>query len=142
MIRVVLDTNVLVPGFTGRGSTATRLIDLWRNGAYVMVLSDHILQELARAFTDRYYAQRVPRSEAVAIVALLSERAIVANLTTDVHGVASHPEDDLVLATALNGNASVLCTRDKQLLKLGQHEGIEIIPPGALLARLDPQRNS
>ncbi len=139
MIRVLLDTNVLAPGFVGQGSTSVRLIDLWREGAYDLVVSDHLLQELARTFTDRYYAQRVPRADAEAILVLLGARAIVATLTTEVKGVASHPEDDIVLATALSGNASVICTRDKQLLKLGQHQGVEIILPGALLARLESQ---
>lgn len=142
MIRVVLDANVLAPGFVGQGSTSTRLIDLWRKGVYDLVVSDHLLQELARTFTDRYYAQRVPRAEAEAVLLLLGANAIVAALTAEVQGVASHPEDDLILATALSGNASLICTRDKQLLKLGQYQGVEILTPGGLLTLLSPERQS
>jgi putative PIN family toxin of toxin-antitoxin system len=139
VIRVLLDTNVLAPGFVGQGSASTRLIDLWRDGAYDLVVSDHLLQELARTFTDRYYARRVPRADTEAILLLLGARAIVATLTADVQGVASHPEDDLVLTTAISGNASMICTRDKQLLKLGRYQNVEIVLPGALLALLSPE---
>jgi predicted nucleic acid-binding protein len=38
--------------------------------------------------------------------------------TVDDHGVATHPEDDAVLATALSGQSTALCAQDKQLLKL------------------------
>ena len=57
-------------------------------------------------------------------------------LSVEVQGVATHPEDDLVLATAFSGEASVLCTRDKQLLKLRAFQGIEILSPGEFLGRL------
>lgn len=134
----MLDTNVLAPGFVGHGSTSAQLIDFWRQGVYDLVVSDHLLQELARTFTDRYYARRVPRADAEAILMLLGEEAFVASLTAEVHGVATHPEDDVILATALSGKASMICTRDKQLLKLGQYQGVEILTPGALLALLTP----
>ena len=136
MTRVLLDTNVLAPGFVGHGSTSVRLIDLWREGVYDLVVSDHLLQELARTFTDRYYAERVPRADVEAILLLLGAQAVVVAITAEVHGVASHPEDDLILATANSGNASVICTRDKQLLKLGQYQDVALLPPGALLALL------
>ena len=107
MRRITLDANVLAPGFTSHGSASSRLIDLWRSGAFALVLSEHVLQELARTLTDPYFASRLPREEATAILTLLSANAIVTELTVEVRGVATHPEDDAVLATTLSGQASV-----------------------------------
>src|SRR5215207_7765462 len=76
----------------------------------------NILSELARTLADSYFATRLSLEEAAAILTLLSANAIVTELTVEVRGVATHPEDDAVLATTLSGQASVLCTRDKQLL--------------------------
>ncbi|MCA9863806.1 MAG: hypothetical protein KC432_12325 [Thermomicrobiales bacterium] len=45
----------------------------------------------------------------------------------------------MILATALSGNASMICTRDKQLLKLGRYRSVEILTLGALLALLSPE---
>lgn len=136
MIRATLDTNVLAPGIAGAGSASNRLVRLWRSGAYTLVVSSHILQELERALADPYFAARVARSDVDEAIRQLKTYAIVVDLTVEVHGIATHPEDDKVLATALSGNASVLCTRGKQLLKLRTYEGIDILSPGELLERL------
>ena len=136
MRRITLDANVLAPGFTSHGSASSRLIDLWRSGAFALVLSEHVLQELARTLTDPYFASRLPYEEATAILTLLSAKATLTELTIEVSGVATHPEDDLVLSTALSGQATILCTRDKQLLKLGSYQGVAILSPGELVARL------
>ena len=136
MRRITLDANVLAPGFTSHGSASSRLIDRWRSGAFALVLSEHVLQELARTLTDPYFASRLPHEEATAILTALSTNATVTELTIDVHGVATHPEDDLVLSTALSGQATILCTRDKQLLRLRSYRTVAILSPGELMARL------
>lgn len=136
MIRVTLDTNVLGPGLIGETGAAARLTRLWSDGAFVLVVSDHILAELERSYTDPYFAARVPSERAAALVNVVRNNATVVELSAEVQGVATHPEDDLVLATAISGEASVLCTRDKQLLKLRAFEGIEILSPGEFLGRI------
>ena len=135
--RITLDANVLAPGFTSQSSASARLIDLWRSGAFELILSDHVLQELARTLADPYFATRLPRDDAAAILMLLSTTATVTELTVEVSGVATHPEDDAVLATALSGQATILCTRDKQLLKLRSYQSVIILSPGELLARFE-----
>ncbi len=51
----------------------------------------------------------------------------------DVQGAASHPEDDLVLATALSANVDVLVTGDKQLLVRDGYKNLRIMTPRAFL---------
>lgn len=136
MRRITLDANALAPGFTSQGSASARLINQWRAGDYELVLSVHVLRELARTLTDSYFARRLPADEATAILTLLSSNATVTELTVDVRGIATHPEDDLVLSTALSGQATILCTRDKQLLKLRSYQTVAIFSPGELVARI------
>jgi len=59
------------------------------------------LQELAQALADPYFATRFPRDDAAAILMLLSTAATVTEITVEVSGVVTHPEDDAVLGTAL-----------------------------------------
>ncbi|MGH2616701.1 MAG: putative toxin-antitoxin system toxin component, PIN family [Thermomicrobiales bacterium] len=139
MRRITLDANVLAPGFTGKSSASVRLIDLWRTGTFELVLSEHLLGELARTLTDTYFATRLPPGEATAILRLLTTKATITELTVVVEAVATHPEDDAVLATALSGRATILCTRDKQLLKLRAVQTVDILSPGELLARLEDE---
>jgi putative PIN family toxin of toxin-antitoxin system len=129
--RITLDVNVLAPGFTSQGSASARLLDLWRADAFTLILTDHILAELTRTFADPYFAVRLPGEVAAAIISLLGEAKV--EQTIAVHGVATHPEDDL-LASALSGEATILCTRDKQLLRLRQTRSVSILSPGELLA--------
>jgi uncharacterized protein len=137
--RITLDANVLAPGFTSQASASSQLIDLWRAGAFELIVSEHVLQELARTLADPYFAARLPREDAVAILTLLNTNATVTELSARVRGVATHPEDDAVLATALSGQATILCTRDKQLLRLRSYQHMAILSPGELLARFEAE---
>jgi len=135
--RVVLDTNVLAPGFTSVGSASSRLVDRWQMGAYELVAAEHILAKLGGAFLDPYYRTRVSPGQAERTLKLLREKSIVTELTIPVVGVATQPKDDLGLSTALSGQATILCTRDRQLLKLRAYQSVVILSPGELMARLE-----
>ncbi len=73
-----------------------------------------------------------------AALALLRAKAHVVPLTVSVAGVATHLEDDLVLATVLSGAAGYLGTRDKQLLKLDGFRKVRIVHPADLINLLQP----
>jgi putative PIN family toxin of toxin-antitoxin system len=133
MTRIVLDANVLAPGFTSRAGASARLLDLWRTGLCELVVSDHLLAELERAFTDPYYARRLTSEQAKQILSLLRTDALITPITTEVKGIATQPKDDLVLATGQSAQASYLGTRDRQLLKLGSYRGLQILHPADLL---------
>lgn len=137
MIVAVLDTNVLAPGFVGTTSVSVQLVNLWRSGGYELVVSEHLLDELSRAYADSYYRSRVSADQAARILALLRTDAHLTSLSVAVTGVATQSKDDLVLATALSAGAAYLATHDRQLLKLETYRGLQIVPPGRLLALLE-----
>jgi len=139
MTIVVLDANVLAPGFVGTTSVSVRLINLWQSGGYELVISDHLLGELSRTYTNSYFRARVTAEQAERILILLRTDARITPLTVSVTGVATQPTDDLVLATGLSGGATYLATRDRQLLKLEKYRGLQIVPPGRLLALLESE---
>ncbi|MDQ3695634.1 MAG: PIN domain-containing protein [Chloroflexota bacterium] len=139
-MRAVLDANVLAPGFLGATSTSARLIDLWRRRVYDLVVSEHLLAELARTYTDAYFRRRITLERSRRVDRFLRRRALLTELTVTVQGVATQPKDDLVLSTGLSAGATYLATRDRQLLKLGAYEGLHIVPPGQLLALLEQEK--
>ena len=53
-----------------------------------------------------------------------------------VHGIATTPEDDLILATAVSGNATHLVTGDRQLQNVGEYRGIKVLRAREFLSRL------
>jgi putative PIN family toxin of toxin-antitoxin system len=44
-------------------------------------------------------------------------------------GVVRDPDDDVILACAIKGQADGVITRDKDLLSLGSYQGIAIVTP-------------
>ena len=81
MIVAVLDTNVLASGFVGEDkpeSSPGELIRRWRTGSFILVVSEHILTELASTFTDPYFTRRL---SAPAIAYALAHCALTPSLS-------------------------------------------------------------
>jgi len=56
-----------------------------------------------------------------------------------VSGIATHPEDDLVLATALSAGADYLVTGDRRFrTRVPHYQGITLISPAEFLAIIQP----
>ncbi len=139
MSKVVLDTNVLASGFVSRASTPGQLLYLWTHGVFELVLSEPMLTELARTLGKPYFQKHLTAEQVAADIALLRHEAHITPITTAVHGVATHPEDDMVLATAVSGKADYLVTGDKKLQDVGNYHGVTILPPIAFLDVLTQQ---
>src|SRR5437588_10569904 len=138
MIRATLDTNVLVAGIITSPQTVNgQVIQAWRENKYSLVLSEAILTELSRTFSQPYFSARLTAAQIEAILNLIRSEATVVPLLIPVAGVATHPEDDLILATALSGKAHYLVTRDEKLqAKVKQYKGVVIVSPPVFLQRL------
>lgn len=133
MTAAVLDTNALVSGFTHREGPSGRLLRLWILDGFDLIISDVIFEETARTFQKPYFQARLGLKRIAADLALLQSRAIVVPITVSVQGVAAHPEDDLILATAVSAGAEYLVTGDAKLQALRAYEAVTILSPRAFL---------
>ena len=73
---------------------------------------------------------------------LLANEAVHMALTITVHGIATHPEDDLILSTAVSAQADYLVTGDRDLQALGSFRGVTIVSPRQFLAILQAPARS
>ena len=140
MIVAVLDTSVLASGFIGEDkpdSTPGELVRRRRARSFTLVLSEHILAELSDTFTDPYFTRRLSPSAIADVLDSLRIDAVIQPITVDVAGVASHAEDDLVVATALSAGAPYLVTGDRRLLERGTHRDTHLLSPREFLVRLE-----
>ncbi len=136
MSSAVLDTNVLASGFVGRyrlESTPGAIIRAWRSGAFQLIVSEILLIELRRTLAQPYFRQRLTDPEIADAFGLLQQEATRVSLTVTVVGVASHPEDDLVLATAASAQSDYLVTGDKRLQEVSVYQGVRLLSPRAFL---------
>jgi uncharacterized protein len=138
MIRATLDTNVLVAGIVTSLQTVNgQVIQAWRENKYSLVLSEAILTELSRTLSEPYFSARLTAAQIEGTLNLFHSEATIVPLLVPVAGVATHPEDDLILATALSGRAHYLVTRDEKLQeKVQEYNGVVIVSPPAFLQRL------
>jgi uncharacterized protein len=140
VIVAVLDTNVLASGVAGiarEESTPGEVLRRWRAKAFTLVASEPILTELERTLTNPYFRTRLSPIDIEVALAELRTRARIQPVTVYVAGIAAHPEDDLVLATALSGGAIYLVTGDKPLVERGAYRGTRIVSPRSFLEVLD-----
>jgi uncharacterized protein len=143
VIRAVLDANVLASGLVGLLKADSVPGEIFRRtltNALVNVTSEAILREVERAISKDYFRRALIDTDLQSILAALRRRSVVVPITFTVSGVASHPEDDLVLATAVSGDADYLATGDKQLLTLGTLRSIRIVSPRRFLEILDDEK--
>ena len=138
MIRATLDTNVLAPGIiTSPHTVHGQVLQAWRDNKYSLVLSEVILTELSRTLSQPYFSARLTAAQIEATLNLFRSEAIIVASIVTIAGVATHPEDDLILATALSGRAHYLVTRDEKLQeKVQEYKGVSIISPLVFLQRL------
>lgn len=136
----VLDTNVIASGilwFDARPSSPALVLHAWLAGRFAVATSAPLLAEAQRTLDAPYFEARIARSTAAEWMDAIRVLAHDTAITIDVAGVATHPEDDLVLATAASARADYLVTGDRQLLRLGSFEGVSILSPADFLIVLD-----
>jgi putative PIN family toxin of toxin-antitoxin system len=136
MSRVVLDTNMLASGAISATGTLSRIIDAWRGGTFSVIVSTPILEELERTFQKPYFRRYLTDKQSSRFMMLLHRRATVSPIIVSVHGIATHPEDDLILATAVSVKADYLVTGDTKLQHLGTYHGVSILSPRGFLETL------
>src|SRR5215210_7029598 len=120
MITAVLDANVIISATVSALGIPFLVLQAARTGRFRWITSPPIIAEVIRALqrprVQRRYA--LTADDVRAVSDLLAKRAVTTPLTVQVRGVATHPEDDEILATASSAQADCLVTGDRQLLAL------------------------
>ena len=131
--RVVIDTNVFVSGVLSAGSAPARCVEAVVSTAQLVGFQatlHELIQRLLAPKFDRYVAR--PRREE--LLARLAPHVEIVEIVQQVRACRD-PKDDQFLEAAVNGQADVIITGDKDLLELDPFRGVAIITPAAYLAR-------
>lgn len=136
MIAAVLDTNVLVSGFLSGVSTPGVLVQAWRADRFRLVTSLAILAEVERTLQKPYFRERMSDDRVRRASVLLRTDSFLVLNVEPLAGVATHPEDDAILTTAISGSADYLVTGDRQVQGSGSVRGISIVSPAMFRAIL------
>lgn len=108
---------MLVSALLSGSGAFGRLIALWLEGAFELVVSEELLAELGRALAYPKLRKHISREDAADFIALLRATAsMVADAERPDH-ISRDPGDDYLVALA-KASASVLVSGDRDLLVL------------------------
>jgi uncharacterized protein len=143
VIRAVVDANVLISSVIAPLGPSRRIFDAWRDGTFVLVTSAGLLEEVSRRLAHPRIAKRysITSEDRIAVLGLLEAYATIARGRREV-AVTRDPTDDKVIAAAIEAGAQYIVTGDKDLLTLGEYEGVAIVSPARFLISLGEKQQS
>ena len=133
-MRVVLDTNVVISATLIKGGNEDRILRAWQRGAFQLVVSRQILEEMGRVlFYERIRKfQWMDDADVVALLQILAAESVLVAGRLKVKA-SRDPADDKFLAAAVEGKAEYVVTGDKDLLVLKAYRLVEIVTPGRFI---------
>jgi putative PIN family toxin of toxin-antitoxin system len=139
VLKAVLDTNVLVSSLLVKVGLPARVVDAWRERKYILVTSADLIVEVRSTLNYPRLRRKYPLTDedVEQLVNLLEQDALLVPGEAQVSGaIPDDPEDEKVLACAVDAHADLIVSGDSHLLTLGEYEGIAILTARAFLERL------
>lgn len=136
-MRLVLDTNVVVSAVIW-GGTPLKLLQAAVEGDIELYTSPPLLDELREVLDREHLASRLAqqRSSVEQAIGLYGELAISVSPLHTPRAVPNDADDDHVIAAALAAGADLVVSGDRDLLSMGNHEGIAIVSAAAAVLRI------
>ena len=125
IVRVVLDTNVLISALLFKG-VLSKIVRLWQTGKIIPIVSKETFEEL------RTVLEYPKFSLSGAEIRSLIEHEIlpyfeVVNVSERVRGACRDPGDEKFLSCAISANADGIVTGDKDLSDMKKYRSVRII---------------
>ncbi len=135
-MRAVLDPNVLVSAAISPRGAPAELIRRWRAGDFEIIVSDELLDELARVLKYPKLQRHIDKGEAKALLAALRADGIERDQPRDPPPLRSRdPDDDYLIALAAASGAGVV-SGDRDLLDVRGE--LPVFSPMDFVEQLDP----
>jgi putative PIN family toxin of toxin-antitoxin system len=138
--RVVCDVGVVISALISPRGVPAKVLALWRDGRYDLVVSPLWLDELERVLDRPRFASYVRTDDRVELRNALARQAILALDPPAEPGLTPDPGDDYLVALARATDASWLVSGDRHLLELDDPRP-PVLTPRVFLDTLPPSRS-
>lgn len=138
MVRALLDANVLISAAIRPSGPPGQIVTALLTQAFELILSPGIIEEVETALALPKIRKYLREPEEA--LRWLADIVAIADLVQDtgnVTRICRDPDDDAVLAAAVEGRADTIVTGDDDLLALGEYDGIAIVTPRVFLDLLE-----
>jgi putative PIN family toxin of toxin-antitoxin system len=127
----VFDTNVVVSAVLMKNSAARDALDKARTAGDIL-LSLEVIEELRDVLSRPAFDRYVDEEDRLKFLSLLVKEATLVEVTQRVKECRD-PKDDKILELAVNGNATLIVSGDKDLQVLHPFRNIPILSPREFL---------
>lgn len=141
-MRVVLDTDVLVASLRSDLGASRQLLDAALDRRYILLLSVPLMVEYEAVLLrpEQRKASKLSPEEVGVILDALAEVGEAVRLAFLWRPMLTDPADDMVLETAVNGQAELLVTFNRRhFAKAARLFRVTIASPGEALKRLETE---
>jgi putative PIN family toxin of toxin-antitoxin system len=139
-MRVLLDANILISYLvpSSQANAVVAIMEAAYVGRITLLVSNELLHEVVETIkTKPCLAKRITPQEADALAsALLDLAELLPPLAESIPSISRDPKNDYLIAHASLSEADYLISRDKDLLILGEVEGVKIVEPAEFLPAL------
>lgn len=125
--RAVFDTNVFISASLSKNanSPTRELLERWKRNEFTLVICNQIAKEMIEKLTERNVAFEIINDQ-VSALARSAEWVVVPD--EKIENLLSDPDDNVVVACAVEGAANYLITYDPHFDTLnGDYRGIKIV---------------
>lgn len=126
VLKVVLDTNVLLSALHWYQGNPRRIIEKAVNGEFVFFWCDKMLEELQKVLIRDFDESDEQIHSRLSFVLTYAE---LVEIVYSECVVKDDPDDDIIINCALSANADYIVSGDAHLLKLKEYKGIKIVNP-------------
>jgi len=138
MMRIVVDTKVLLSGFISKESYPAKVVDNWIRGAFEPVVCSEIIKEYCDVFArDKFLALGSVKERIDFIENILSlEHVILVNPKERICLIEDDPKDNIFIECAVAGDCKLIVSGDQHLLRLKEHNNIAIVSAKEFIEQL------
>jgi hypothetical protein len=128
-MRVVVDTNVFVSYLLSSRGTTVRLLSLWRDSRFDIVISPALFTELVGVLQRPRIKSRVDVQRSFSLLRRLRQQAVWTPGELDAFGATPDPDDDMLISAAMETGAEYVVTWDAALLSQVTRDDLRLITP-------------
>ena len=135
MLRVVLDTNVIISGVIANYGAPFQILENWREGGFAVIVSEPILQEIERVFHYPHIRNRrhLTEQDIETTLQLLRRYGLNTPAELRIEAIIEDPEDDKFIVAAIEGGADYIVSDDRHLKALNSYQEIKIVSPSEFI---------
>jgi putative PIN family toxin of toxin-antitoxin system len=133
MLRIVLDTNVLVSATIARGKPR-ELLSKGIESQFQIITSEFIVRELGRVLHQPRF--KTSEDEVQRVTLALMQSSEIVSIRSSFRRIREDPDDDMILNTAYDGHADIIASGDRHLLDLRDFKRIRILSVSDALKEL------